>query len=434
MSDRIRTWLGQVLLAGSLIAGGTAEAATLIHAGRLLDVVAGESLAERTIVVDGERIAAIERGYREAGPGDRVIDLRGHTVMPGLMDMHTHLTQEYSPSFELERLQQSGPEVALASAAHAERTLLAGFTVVRDLGDRFNASIALRDAINRGQVKGPRIFTSGTAISTTGGHLDPTNRWGEHLQPGPGLLDGVVDGPDAAARAVRQRYKDGADLIKIAVTGGVLSLASSGQNPQFTDAELEAIVTIARDYGFTVAAHAHGGEGMKRAIRAGVDTIEHGTFMDDEAIALMKQRGTWYVPTITAGRWVADKAAVPGYFPENVRPKAASIGPQIADTFARAYRDGVRILFGTDTGVSPHGDNAVEFVYMVEAGMPPLEAIRAATIRPAEFLGIEDRLGSLESGKLADIVAAPGDVLDDVTAMRRVDFVMKDGVIYREAT
>ena len=428
----MRTTLGSLCLAAGLILGHATDAATLIHAGRLLDVVAGESLTERTLVVDGDRIVAIERGFRTPTAGDTVIDLRGHTVMPGLMDMHTHLTQEYGPSDRLDRLTHNATDVAIESVVYAKRTLLAGFTVARDLGDRFNASIALRDAINRGLVPGPRIFTAGTAISTTGGHIDPTNGWGDHIEArDPSLTDGVVDGPVAAAAAVRQRYKDGSDLIKIAVTGGVLSVARNSQNPQFMEAEIEAIVAAARDYGFTVAVHAHGAEGMKRAVRAGVDTIEHGTYMDDEVIALMKQHGTWFVPTLMAGRWLVEKAAVPGYFPELVRPKAAAVGPQMQGTFARAYQAGVKILFGTDTGVSAHGENAREFALMVEAGMPASEAIRAATILSAGFLGIEDRLGSLEAGKLADIVAAPGDPLEDITAMQRIDFVMKDGVIYR---
>ncbi|HSN69855.1 MAG TPA: amidohydrolase family protein, partial [Steroidobacteraceae bacterium] len=380
-----------------------AEAATLIHAGRLIDVTGSSVLTERTIVVEGDRIAAIDRGYRRPAAGDEVIDLRDHTVMPGLMDMHTHLTQEYGPSNRLDRLTRNATDVAIDSVVYAERTLLAGFTVVRDLGDYFNASIALRNAVNRGLIPGPRIFTAGTAISTTGGHIDPTNGWADHVQPAdPSLTSGVVDGPVEAAAAVRQRYKEGSDLIKIAVTGGVLSVARNSQNPQFMAAEIEAIVATARDYGLTVAVHAHGAEGMKRAIKAGVDTIEHGTYMDDEVIALMKQHGTWFVPTLMAGRWLVEKAAVPGFFPDVVRPKATAVGPKMQDTFARAYRAGVKILFGTDSGVSEHGDNAGEFALMVEAGMPGIEAIRSATILPAGFLGIDDRLGSLEPGKIAD--------------------------------
>jgi len=424
--------LSLCLIASSgLGTGQPLAAATLLHAGRVLDVDTGRMLSDQTIVVDGERIVRVEPGHRDPATGDQVIDLRGHTALPGLMDMHTHLTQEYSPTDELDRFKRNAADVALQSAVFAERTLLAGFTTVRDLGDRFNASIALRNAIDRGLLPGPRIYTSGTSIATTGGHADPTNGWAEHLTPQRGLLDGVADGPYAAAAAVRQRYKDGADLIKITATGGVLSVARDGRRPQFTSEEIAAIVATARDYGFTVAAHAHGTEGIKRAVRAGVDTIEHGTFMDDEAMALMKEHGTWYVPTITAGRWVADKAALPSYLPELVRPKAAAIGPQIQQTFARAHRAGVRILFGTDTGVSAHGENAVEFVFMVEAGMAPVDALRAATILPATFLGVADQLGSLEPGKLADIVATPGNPLDDIEAMQRIDFVMKSGVVYR---
>ncbi|MBM4225545.1 MAG: amidohydrolase family protein, partial [Gammaproteobacteria bacterium] len=222
------------------------------------------------------------------------------------------------------------------------------------------------------------------------------------------------------------------DLIKITATGGVLSIAKNGLNPQFTEDEIRTIVATARDYGFKVAAHAHGAEGMKRAVRAGVDSIEHGTFMDDETIALMKERGTYYVPTITAGRWVFDRSKEDGFFPALVRPKAAMIGPQIQGTCAKAYKAGVKIVFGTDTGVSAHGDNAREFVLMVEAGMPPLEAIKSATSVAAKFLEIDDRLGSVQVGKIADLVAVPGDPLADISAMLRVNFVMKDGTVHRQ--
>jgi imidazolonepropionase-like amidohydrolase len=419
-------------LAAALFACGAAHADTLIHAGRVIDAVGDRALTERTIVVRDGRIAAIEPGYRAAaGAQDRVVDLRGSTVLPGLMDMHVHLTSEFNRRSEIERFVLDAPDVAIDGVVFAGRTLQAGFTTVRDLGDSFRASLALRDAINAGKLAGPRIFAAGKSIATTGGHADPTNGWAEHLRGERGPQDGVADGTVEAATSVRQRYKDGSDLIKVTATGGVLSLAKNGLNPQFTEEELRAIVLTARDYGFKVAAHAHGAEGMKRAIRAGVDTIEHGTYMDDETIALMKQKGTWYVPTISAGRWVFDRSQEPGFFPEVVRPKAASIGPLIQGTFGRAWKAGVRILFGTDTGVSAHGDNAREFRFMVEAGMPPLEAIRAATIAPARFLEIDDRLGSVQVGKLADLVAVPGDPLADITAMERVHFVMKDGVIHR---
>lgn len=416
-----------LLLAGAHSAAG----ATLIHAGQVIDGAASAPLRERTVVVEGDRIAAIEPGYRAAGPADRVIDLRAGTLMPGLMDMHVHLTSEYSRASELEAYKKNAADRALDGALFAERTLLAGFTTVRECGSAFGTAIALRNAVDSGKVKGPRIVAAGKGISTTGGHGDPTNGWAEHLQPAPGLTDGVVDGAAQAAQAVRQRYKDGADFIKITATGGVLSIARSGQNPQFTEEEIRAIVATARDYGFHVAAHAHGAEGMKRAIRAGVHTIEHGTYMDEEVMRLMKEHGTFYVPTIAAGRWVAERAKEAGFFPELVRPKAASIGPKIQRTFAQAHRSGVPILFGTDTGVSAHGENAREFAYMVEAGMAPLEAIRSATSVPAKFLGLDDRLGTVSGGKLADLVGVPGDPLADITVMQRVSFVMKDGIVYR---
>ena len=410
----------------------TAEAATLIHAGRVIAGVGNEPVSERTIVVDNGRITAIEAGYRKPAAGDTVIDLRKSTLMPGLMDMHVHLTSEYNRNSEVDGFKKDGADVVLDGVVYAERTLQAGFTTVRDLGASFRTSIALRSAINAGKVPGPRVFAAGTSIATTGGHADPTNGWADFLGgANVGPIDGVINGSDQAAQAVRQRYKEGADLIKITATGGVLSVAKNGLNPQFTEEEIRAVVSTARDYGFKVAAHAHGAEGMKRAVRAGVDSIEHGTFMDDETIALMKEKGTAYVPTITAGRWVFDRSKEDGFFPTLVRPKAALVGPQIQGTFAKAWKAGVKIMFGTDTGVSAHGDNGREFVLMVEAGMPAMEAIKSATMVPAKFLEIDDRLGSVEVGKIADLVAVPGDPLADISAMRRVHFVMKDGIVHR---
>lgn len=410
----------------------SSQAAVVIHAGMLIDGVSKEPRREQTVIVDQGRIVSVESGYRVPGDGDRLIDLRTGTLMPGLMDMHVHITSEYSRSSEVDRFKKNAADVALDGAAFAERTLLVGFTSVRDLGDSFTASIALRNAINAGKVVGPRVFAAGKSIATTGGHADPTNGWAQHLG-GQEVTprDGVIDGAAQAAQSVRQRYKDGSDLIKITATGGVLSIAKNGLNPQFTEEEIRAIVSTARDYGFTVAAHAHGAEGMKRAVRAGVDSIEHGTFMDEETMRLMRERGTHYVPTITAGQWVFDRSKEDGFFPEVVRPKAATVGPQIQSTFAKAYRAGVKIMFGTDTGVSAHGDNAREFVLMVEAGMPAMEAIQSATIVPARFLDVADRLGSIETGKFADLVAVPGDPLTDISLMRQINFVMKDGVVYR---
>jgi imidazolonepropionase-like amidohydrolase len=415
----------------ALLPAGAATAATLIHAGRLIDGVSAAPRERVTVVVDGGRIQAIESGFRAAGSGDEVVDLTQATVLPGLMDMHVHLTSEHSRTSELDSIKKGEADRAYDSTVFAERTLLAGFTTVRNLGDQWNVSIALRRAIDSGKVKGPRIHTSGRSIGTRGGHADATNAFGPFLTSSDPRHDTVCNGADSCREAVRQRYQDGADSIKITATGGVLSIARSGSAPQFTDEELAGVISTAHDYGMKVAAHAHGAEGIKRAVRAGIDSIEHGTFMDDEGIRLMKETGTHYVPTISAGRWVYEQAQDPTYFPAIVRPKALAVGPQIQETLGKAWRAGITIMFGTDCGVCAHGDNGREFGYMVEAGMPVMDAIRSATIVPARYLGIDDRLGSLEAGKLADIVAVPGNPLDDVHLLERVSFVMKDGVIYK---
>ena len=415
----------------ALLPAGAVSAATLIHAGRLIDGVSASPRERVTIVVDGGRIQAVEDGFRTAGAGDEVVDLAGATVLPGFMDMHVHLTSEQSRTSELDSVKKSEADRAYDSVVYAERTLLAGFTTVRNLGDVWNTTIALKRAIDAGKVKGPRVFTAGRSIGTRGGHADASNSFGPFLTSDDPRLDTVCNGADGCREAVRQRYKDGADSIKITATGGVLSIAKSGSAPQFTDEELEAVISTAHDYGMKVAAHAHGTEGIKRAVRNGIDSIEHGTFLDDEGIRLMKEKGTHYVPTISAGRWVYDQAQDPTYFPAIVRPKALAVGPQIQQTFGKAWKAGVTIMFGTDCGVCAHGDNGKEFGYMVEAGMPAMDAIRSATIVPARYLGIEDRLGSIEAGKLADIVGVPGNPLEDVHALERVSFVMKEGVVYK---
>jgi imidazolonepropionase-like amidohydrolase len=420
------------LLGSLLFAAATANADTLIHAGRLIDGASNRAATEMTIRVNDDSIAGIERGFSSPSGDDTVIDLRDQTVLPGLMDMHVHLTGEYSARSNLNRFVLNEADYAFDAARYAKRTLEAGFTVVRNLGDSFNVTVALRKAIEAGDIPGPRIFTAAKGLASTGGHGDPTNGWAAHFGADPTPKDGVVNSPEDARKAVRQRYKDGADWIKITATGGVLSVAKSGQNPQFTDEELKAIIDTATDYGLRVAAHAHGTEGMKRAVTAGVASIEHGTFMSEEVMKLMKDRGTYYVPTILAGAWVAEKSKIDGFFPELVRPKAAAIGPVIKSTFAQAYDLGVPIVFGTDTGVSAHGDNAQEFALMVEGGMPPMEAIQSATRVAADFLEIGDTHGTLEVGKQADIVAVPGNPLEDITAMERVSFVMKGGKIYKE--
>ena len=404
---------------------------TLIYAGRLINGVDEKPSSEVTIVVEENRIKDIRKGYIPSKEGEIVIDLKDETVLPGLIDMHVHLESQTSKDKYAEQFRMDEADIALRATNFAENTLMAGFTSVRDLGGS-GINISLREAIKAGYISGPRIFTSGKSIATTGGHADPTNGLNKELTEDPGPKEGVINGADEARKAVRQRYKNGADLIKITATGGVLSVAKDGSGPQFTEEELEAIVETANDYGMHVAAHAHGAEGMKRAVEAGVTTIEHGTKMTEEIMDLMIEKGTYLVPTLTAGRTVADSAKVPGYYPAVVVPKALEIGPKIQDTFSKAYKRGVKIAFGTDAGVFVHGLNAREFELMVEGGMPPMEAIKAATITGAQILKIENELGSIEEKKLADIIAVKGNPLEDISQMKEVVFVMKDGRIIKK--
>ena len=404
---------------------------TYIHSGKLLDTKTGKILSEKTIIVSGDRIKEIRDGFvQPENPSDSLIDLREMFLLPGLTDMHVHLESETNPSKYMERFTNDPADDAFSSVGFAETTLLAGFTTVRDLGGT-GVNISLRNAINKGKVKGPRIFTSGKSLATTGGHADPSNGMSRALAGDPGPKDGVVNSAEDARKAVRQRYKNGADLIKITATGGVLSVAKSSSNPQFTIEEIKAIVDIAKDYDFHVAAHAHGDEGMQRAVKGGVTTIEHGTLMSDETMELMKKYGTYLVPTITAGKEVAEKAEIENYYPELVVPKAKQIGPQIQNTFGRAYKKGVKIAFGTDAGVFEHGKNAKEFGYMVEAGMPALEAIQAATIVPAQIFKMEKDLGQVAPGFFADIIAVKEDPTKNVKTLEDVQFVMKDGKVYK---
>ncbi|MBC8082918.1 MAG: amidohydrolase family protein [Hymenobacter sp.] len=429
----IRKLLALTTLACGLHLPAALAQKTYLHCGRLLDMRPERAQAqpEMTLVVENGRVVAVQAGYQTGSATDKVIDLKNRTVLPGLIDCHVHLEDETSKDSFLKEFTQNPADVAFNSLGYARKTLLAGFTTVRDLGGS-GVNVALRNAINRGQVPGPRIFTAGKALSGTGGHMDPTNGYRLDLMAVPGPADGVLNGPDQARQAVREQYKRGADLIKIASTGGVLSVAKDGSAPQMTEAEIRAVVETARDLGLAVACHAHGAEGMKRAIRAGVTSIEHGTLMDDEIMSLMVKNGTWYVPTITAGKSVADSARIPNYYPPLVTPKALAIGPKLQGTFGRAYKAKVKIAFGTDAAVFRHGANALEFQYMVEAGMPAYAALRSATVSAAELLGQTASLGTLEPGKLADVVAVDGDPTQDIKAMQRVRFVMKQGVVYRQ--
>ncbi len=413
-----------------MISAADAQKRTLILCGGLIDGTYGAIQKEMTIIVIENEIVEVQKGYLFATTEDELINLKDHYVMPGLMDMHVHIESQYSKNSYLNRFVKDDATTAYEAAVYAKRTLDAGFTTVRDLGGS-GVNVALQNAIRRGLTDGPRIFTCAKAISITGGHGDPTNGGKEGIFDFPGPERGVADGPDECRKAVRQQVKNGADLIKITATGGVLSVARDGYRPQFTEEEITAIVETANDFGIKVAAHAHGDEGMQRAVRAGIASIEHGTMMSAETMELMKKMGTWYVPTISAGKSVADSAKIDGFFPALVRPKAISIGPKIQSTFSKAFKMGVPIAFGTDAGVFAHGKNAKEFQFMVEAGMPAMRAIQSATVNAAKLLNMENKLGQIQPGFLADIIAVKQNPIEDVSALMNVSFVMKDGKIYK---
>ncbi len=423
---RSRALLSLLLFAAALSLSAQKK---YLQCGNVLDVESGRFLPARTLVVQGNHIEAVLEGFAAGTGADTVIDLRDRYVLPGLIDLHVHIESQSSPDSYIKRFTSNEADIAFEASVYAERTLLAGFTTVRDLGGT-GVNIALRKAIQKGLTPGPRLYTSGKTISTTGGHGDPTNGRTLEEMGDPGPREGVVNSPEEGRKAVRQRYKDGADVIKITATGGVLSVAKNGQNPQFTIEEIKAITETARDYGMLSAAHAHGDEGMRRAILGGIQTIEHGTLMSEATMDLMKEYGVYLVPTISAGREAGRLADVPGYYPEVVARKAREIGPMSQKTFAKAYKKGVPIAFGTDAGVFPHGTNAQEFGYMVESGMPAAEAIRSATLTNARLLGMGDELGQLKAGFLADIIAVSVSPLDDVHTLESVRFVMKDGQVY----
>jgi imidazolonepropionase-like amidohydrolase len=403
---------------------------TYIMCGKLIDTKTGKIETKKTIVVEKNKITDVMDGY-VTPRGGISIDLRDKVVMPGLIDMHVHLEMEYDNKTRIKKYILNEADVAYNSVKFAESTLKNGFTTVRDLGGT-GVNISLRNAINAGNIPGPRVFTAGKSLATTGGHADPTNGSSRKLIGNPGPKEGVVNSVEDAKKAVRQRYKNGADCIKITATGGVLSVAKSGDNPQFTIEEIKAICETAKDYGMHVAAHAHGDVGMQRAIIGGVKPIEHGTDMSDETMELMKKHDAYLVPTITAGKEVAEKAAIEGFYPAIVVPKALAVGPQIQGTFAKAYKKGVGIAFGTDAGVFKHGNNGKEFGFMLEAGMPAMETIQSATITNAMLLKMESEIGQIKKGFFADIIAVDDDPTKNIATMENVVFVMKDGVVYKQ--
>ena len=405
---------------------------TYILCGKLIDVKSGEITSKKTIIVKDNKILDLMDGYVAPKSATAItIDLKDKVVMPGLIDFHVHIEQEFNRNTRLNKYILNEADVAINSVGFAKTTLLNGFTTVRDLGGS-GVNISVRNAINAAKIIGPRVFTAGKALASTGGHADPTNGSSRALLGNPGPKEGVVNSIEDAKKAVRQRYKNGADWIKITATGGVLSVAKSGDNPQFTVEEVKAICETATDYGMYVAAHAHGDEGMRRAIIGGVKTIEHGTYMSDGTMELMKKYDAYLVPTITAGKEVAEKAKIAGFYPDIVVPKALAVGPQIQGTFARAYKKGVGIAFGTDAGVFKHGNNGKEFGFMVEAGMPAMETIQAATITNAMLLKMEGEIGQIKKGFYADIIAVEDSPIENISTMENVIFVMKNGKVYKD--
>lgn len=420
----------QSIFAISLLLAFPCSASDLksLHCGNVFDSKSAKLIGPQTIVVAGSTIKQVTPG-RVTVPGAQTIDLHQMTCLPGFIDMHVHLSSQSNAKKYEEDFRLDDIDFAFRSVGFAEKTLMAGFTTVRDLGGEI--TLNLRNAINQGLVKGPRIFAAGKSLATTGGHADPTNGWSRRLSKlaaPPGPIEGVINGKGDAQKAVRQRYKEGSDVIKITATGGVLSYAKNADAPQFTIEEISAVVETAKDCGFAVAAHAHGKEGIRRAILGGVDSIEHGTYMDDEIFSLMKKHNTWYVPTLSAGQFVVAKSQIDGFYPEIVRPKAARIGALLQETFSKAYKAGVKIAFGTDSGVSLHGENANEFIYMTDAGMPAHLALQSATYNAAQLLAVPD-LGQIDPGFKADVIAVAGDPTKDIRLTQKIAFVMKDGVV-----
>jgi imidazolonepropionase-like amidohydrolase len=395
----------------------------VIHAGHVLDVKSGKLLANQTLVIEGGKIVSVSADSK--APADAtLIDLPNATILPGLIDAHTHLTMD--PVFGYEQLAISIPREALTGAKNARLTLLAGFTTVRNVGADGYTDVALRDAINAGDVPGPRMLVSGPALGITGGHCDNNMLPFEYHAAG----DGVADGIPAVQHKVRETIKYGADLIKVCATGGVLSLGDSPQASQYTLEEMKALVADAHRLGRKVAAHAHGAEGIRWAAEAGVDSIEHGSYIDDAGIAAMKEHGTYLVPTLYLGDWVMENVEQT-HMPPPLLAKAKEVIPAARKNIAHAFASGVKVAFGTDAAVYPHGLNAHEFAVMVKLGLTPLQAIQAATVNAADLLGWSGKVGTLDPGAWADVIAVDGDPVKDVTTLERVKFVMKGGEVVK---
>ncbi len=420
-------------LALSAGAGQALAGDVVIHAGRLIDGVSKAPRSQVSILIHDDRIASVEPGFVDGPAGAQVIDLSSATVLPGLIDCHDHITSTFDGGNPIaEAVTRTAFDDAFLSVGNAERTLMAGFTTVRDVGADPMVVIALKKAIAKGAVAGPRLFVAGPPLGPTGGHGDPANGFDPQLSH-EGWTDWVIDGPDSARRAVRKLHRMGADLIKIMPSGGVLSIADDPNAQLMADDEIEAVVKTAHSLGMKVAAHAHGKQAIERAAELGVDSIEHGSFADEQSYAILKKHGTYLVPTMLVAQTVVDIAK---NHPEQLNPssaaKALMVGPRIKANLSNAYKAGVKIAFGTDQGLAPHGTNAREFALMVDAGMTPIDAIMAATHNAADLIGDSKDIGAVAPGRYADIVAVSGDPLTDVTELERVQFVMKAGKVYKQ--
>jgi imidazolonepropionase-like amidohydrolase len=424
--------IGAALLATTSVAAQTTDVVTVIHAGKLLDKPGNPPRGPSTLIIRNGKIAELLSGHQPGPAGATLIDLKDKFVLPGLIDSHVHLDSDAGGNAALiEAVTDSPARAAYRAAGNAKKTLMAGFTTVRNMGDGTGATLALRDAVAAGELPGPRIIDAGRSISTTSGHMDATLSVSEDLHASIGQ-ENLCDGVESCRQAIRKQVRRGVDVIKIATTGGVNSRIGAGLGRQLFDDEVKALVDTAHLYGKKVAVHAHGDDGVNIALAAGADSIEHGTMITDESIKLFKAAGAYYVPTLsTVNGYLERLAANPNAYPPDVLAKVQWRIGVTGKSLAKAYPAGVKIAFGTDAGVSKHGRNADEFELMVKHGMPASAAIQAATMNAATLLGVEKEVGSLEPGKAADVIAVAGDPLADITTLKSVRFVMKDGRVFK---